>query len=132
MPKRAAANRYPSTDEYLRLVTPQPPSGALINAILEHADVRQELGAGRVVLRLSARGIRKAAIRRRLGREARRLEEVSLVWDDEAGQIVQVCDAADRDGARHWTADEPSELDRFELTEAGLAYVESFASDGCA
>lgn len=129
MPRRAAANRYPA-DEYLRLVTPQPPSGALINAILEHADIRQELGAGRVVLRLSRRGIRKAAIRRRLGREARRLEEVSLVWDDEAGQIVQICDAADDDGHDYWTAGEPSELDRFELTEAGLAYVASFAADG--
>ena len=126
---KLAAKRYPSTDEYLRLVTPQAPSGALINAILEHADIRQELGAGRVVLRLSQRGIRKAAIRRRLGREARRLEEVSLVWDDEAGQILQVCDAADCDGRAHWTADEPSELDRFELTEAGLAYLAEFEAD---
>ena len=129
MSKQAAAKRHAITDEYFRLVTPQPPSGALINAILEHADVRQELGAGRVMLRLSQRGIRKAAIRRRLGREARRLEEVSLVWDDEAGQIVQVCDAADGDGHDHWTAGEPSELDSFELTEAGLAYVESFAAE---
>ncbi|HEX3408566.1 MAG TPA: hypothetical protein VHS81_15140, partial [Caulobacteraceae bacterium] len=59
---RHAAKRYPSTDEYFRLATPQPPSGALINAILEHADIRQEIGAGRVVLRFSQRGIRKAAI----------------------------------------------------------------------
>jgi hypothetical protein len=126
---RHAAKRYPSTDEYFRLATPQPPSGALINAILEHADIRQEIGAGRVVLRFSQRGIRKAAIRRRLGREARRLEEVSLVWDDEAGQIIEVCDAADGDGRDHWTVGEPSELDRFELTDAGLAYVTRFAAE---
>lgn len=129
MPRHAAAKR-PSADEYFRLVTPQPPSGALINAILEHADIREDLGAGRVMLRLSARAIRKAAIRRRLGREARRLEEVFLVWDDEAGQIIQICDAADDDGHDYWTAAEPSESDRFELTEAGLAYVASFAADG--
>jgi hypothetical protein len=122
-----AAKRFPSTDDYLKLATPQPPSGALINAILEHADIRQELGGGRVVLRLSGRGIRKAAIRRRLGREARRLEEVSLVWDDEAGQIVQVCDQADGDGRDPWAADEVSEFDQFELTEAGLAYLANFA-----
>ncbi|HWF78522.1 MAG TPA: hypothetical protein VN694_15255 [Caulobacteraceae bacterium] len=126
MPKQAAAKR-PSTDEYLRLVTPQPPSGALINAILEHADVRHDLGEGRVLLRLSRRGIRKAAIRRRLGREATRLEEVSLVWDDEAGQIVRVCDDAESSGQVDWA--EPSESDRFELTEAGLAYLANFEAE---
>jgi hypothetical protein len=108
-------------------VTPQPPSGALINAILEHADVRHDLGEGRVLLRLSRRGIRKAAIRRRLGREAGRLEEVSLVWDDEAGQIIRVCDDAESSSQVDWA--EPSESDRFELTEAGLAYLASFEAE---
>ena len=126
MSKQATAKR-PSTDEYLRLVTPQPPSGTLINAILEHADVRHDLGEGRVLLRLSQRGIRKAAIRRRLGREAARLEEVSLVWDDDAGQIVRVCDDAECRGQVDWA--EPSEDDRFELTEAGLAYLASFEAE---
>ena len=129
MPKQAAAKR-PSTDEYLKAVTPQPPSGALINAILEHADIREDIGAVRIMLRLSRKRIRNAGIRRRLGREGRRLGEVSLVWDDEAGQLLQVCDAADADARRHWTAGEPSELDTFELTEAGLAYVASFAGEG--
>ena len=31
-----------------------PPSSVLINAVLEHADLRDDMGGGRVMLRLSA------------------------------------------------------------------------------
>ena len=49
MARRAAAKR-PSVDEYLAFfAAPQPPSGALINTILEHADIRQDLGDGMVL-----------------------------------------------------------------------------------
>jgi hypothetical protein len=127
MAKRAATKR-PSVDEYLELfAAPQPPSGALINAILEHADIRQELGGGRVVLRLSERRANHRAVRRGLGKRAERLHEMSLVWDEDDGQVLQVCDGAETADVGGWN--EPSELDRFELTEAALAYVARFESD---
>ena len=64
MAKRAAA-KFPSVDEYLELfAAPAPPSGALINAVLEHADIRQEIGGGRVVLRLSERRANHRLVRR--------------------------------------------------------------------
>jgi hypothetical protein len=126
MARRAAAKR-PSVDEYLEFfAAPAPPSGALINAILEHADIRQELGGGKVVLRLSQRRINNRAVRRGLGKQAGRLGQVSLVWDEDDGQIVSVCDGAEPADVGGWN--EPSELDRFELTEAALAYVANFES----
>jgi hypothetical protein len=125
--RRTAAKR-PSVDEYLPLfAAPPPPSGALINAILEHADIRQELGDGMVVLRLSQRRINNRNVRRGLGKQADRLRQMSLVWDEDDGQIVQVCDGAEPEAVGGWN--EPSELDRFELTEAALAYVAAFESE---
>ena len=126
MARRADAKR-PSVDEYLAFfAAPQPPSGALINAILEHADIRQDLGDGMVMLRLSQRRINNREVRRGLGKQAERLRQMSLVWDEDDGQIVQVCDGAPPEGVGGWN--EPSELDRFELTEAALAYIANFES----
>lgn len=105
---------------------PRPPSGALINVILEYADVQQPLGGGCVVLRLSRRRMTDPVIREQLGREARRLKDVSVVWDEDAGQVVRVCDDADVEPADAWVAEEASEFDRFELTDAALAYIAAF------
>jgi hypothetical protein len=127
MAKRAAA-KHPSVDEYLELfAAPSPPSGALINAILEHADIRQEIGDGRVVLRLSERRANRREVRRGLGRQGARLAQMSLVWDEEGGHVVQVCDGTGPADVGGWN--EPSELDRFELTEMALAYVAQFESE---
>jgi hypothetical protein len=127
MGKRAAA-KFPSVDEYLELfAAPAPPSGALINAVLEHADIRQEIGGGRVVLRLSERRANHRLVRRGLGKQAAQLGRMALIWDEEDGRIVQVCDDGAAGGGAGWN--EPSELDRFELTEAALAYVAQFESE---
>ena len=127
MAKRATA-QFPSVDEYLELfAAPAPPSGALINAVLEHADIREELGGGRVVLRLSERRANHRLVRRGLGKQAAQLGRMALVWDEEDGRIVQVCDDGVAGGGAGWN--EPSELDRFELTEAALAYVAQFESE---
>jgi hypothetical protein len=124
MAKRFAVKR-PSIDAYMMFyAAPALPSGALVNAILEHADIRQDLGDGKVLLRLSPRRANNRLVRRGLGRQADRLAQMSLVWDEEDGQVVSVCDAAEPAEAGSWN--EPSELDRFELTEAALAYIAEF------
>ena len=122
MAKRAAT-KFPSVDEYLELfAAPSPPSGALINAVLEHADIREELGGGRVVLRLSERRANHRLVRRGLGRQAGQLGKMALIWDEIDERIVQVCNGVAEDVAA-WEFDEMAEYDRFELTEAALAYV---------
>jgi hypothetical protein len=103
---------------------PRPPSGELINVILEYADIQQPLGGGHVALRLSRRRMSDAVIREQLGREARRLKDVSLVWDEDAAQVVRVCDEAQVEPADVF--DEDGEFDRFELTEAAMAYIAAF------
>jgi hypothetical protein len=105
-----------------KLQTRQPPSGALINAILEYADISQPLGGSRVCLRVSERRMKDPVIRELLGRETRRLADVSVFWDEEEGEIIQVLDAAAgvADAAE---PEEAGEFDTFELTELALDYI---------
>ena len=107
------------------LAPPRPPSGELINVILEYADVQHALGGGRVVLRLSPRRASDPVIREALGREARRLKDVSVLWDEDAGEIVRVNDEAQVLDPADWDED-ISEEGRFELTEAALAYIAAY------
>lgn len=118
----------------LALVTPlephQPPSGALINIILEYADIQQALGGERYILRLSARRMRDPVIKALLGREAKRLVDVSILWDDQQGEIIRVRDDAACEEAFSGIEDDACELDTFELTEAALAYISRFQAKG--
>jgi hypothetical protein len=102
-----------------------PPSGELINAILQYADVMQDQGGGRTLLRLSARRMVDPVIAGPLGREAPRLAEVAILWDDEEDEIFRVLDAArgDRLGAMIQAVED--EAAAFELTEDGLAYLKA-------
>ena len=108
-----------------------PPSGDLITAVLQYADLQTDMGGGRTLLRLSARRMADPVIREPLGREAPRLAEVAVVWDEADEEIFRVLDAAAGDAIAPLTdlAPEPAD-DRFELTPAALAYLA--ASQGCA
>jgi hypothetical protein len=108
----------------------QPPSGALINVILEYADIQQDLGGDRCILRLSARRMKDPVIKAILGREARRLAEISILWDEQEGEIIRVRDDAAREEPLSGIEDEACELDTFELTEAALAYIARFQAKG--
>jgi hypothetical protein len=108
--------------------TPQvaPPSGALLNAILSYADISEDIGAGLTVLRVSARRMNDRVITDMLGREAARLADVSILWNDDQSEIHCVLDAAIPTGVEdQWS--EP----QFELTDLALSYLEeeSSASD---
>jgi hypothetical protein len=107
------------------------PSGDLINAILQYADVSLDQGGGRVLLRLSPRRREDPVIAAPLGREAHRLADVAVLWDEEEGQIVRVLDAAAGDHLEPvpaWTPPPPPAVEegaepQFELTPAALAYL---------
>jgi hypothetical protein len=100
-----------------------PPSGALLNAILSYADISEEIGGGLTVLRVSARRMNDCVITDLLGREAARLADVSILWNDDQSEIQCVLDAAIPTGVEDmWS--EP----QFELTDLAIAYLEEESS----
>jgi hypothetical protein len=70
------------------------PSAAVISAVLQHADVCEDLGAGRALYRLSPKRLRNRNVRRAAGRDAGRLASVAVLYDEREGQIIRVLDAA--------------------------------------
>jgi hypothetical protein len=103
-----------------------PPSGALINAILHYADIQTNVGGGRTLLRLSAERADDPVLRAALGREARRLNDVSILWDDREDEIFRVFDARSDNAGPVRVPEDASDFDTepaFEITEAGLAYL---------
>lgn len=113
----------------------RPPSGDLINTILQYADLQQPMGGGRVMLSLSARRIGDPVISGPLGREGGRLHEVSVIWDEREDQIVRIIDEP-RGGAIPLVQAEPTfdeaaaEDGAFELTPAALAYIRGYGERG--
>jgi hypothetical protein len=96
-----------------------PPSGALLNAILSYADISEDIGGGLTLLRVSAKRMDDAVITQSLGREAARLADVSILWNDDESEIHAVLDAAIPSGVEDfWT--EP----QFELTDLAMAYLD--------
>jgi hypothetical protein len=106
------------------------PSGALINAVLAYADIQLDMGGGKLLLRLSADRASDPVIRQPLGREAARLHEISVIWDEREDQIFRIIDGAH--GRGHLKVVEPPPIDEpvFELTPAALAYLEAHRDVG--
>lgn len=125
--QRAKRGRKEPDQAIVALPIRQPPSGTLINAILQYADIQEDLGGGRVLLRLSERRRRDTVIKELLGREARRLAEVAILWDDVEDEILRILDGAagDDHAAVIEGADEAQEIEEFafDLTPAALAYI---------
>ena len=77
--RRPRKGRPPSTPAAPAV---QAPSGALINAVLAYADIQLDMGGGKIMLRMSPERMTDPVIRQPLGREAARLGEVSVIWDE--------------------------------------------------
>jgi hypothetical protein len=108
----------------------QAPSGALINAILGYADIQLDMGGGKVMLRMSEERLTDPVIRKSLGREAARLSDVSVIWDEREDQIFRIIDSAP--GRSHLAVTEAPPIDEptFALTPAALAYLEAHRDVG--
>lgn len=106
------------------------PSGALINAVLAYADIQLDMGGGKIMLRLSPERMTDPVIRQPLGREAARLGEISVIWDEREDQIFRIIDSAH--GRGHLAVVEAPPIDEpvFELTPAALAYLEAHKDVG--
>ncbi len=92
---------------------------ALIDALLENADLRHELGGGRSLLRLSAAAIAKTRRTAALGEDVGRLADLAVIWDDREDVLVRVLDGTPQ---ALQAADEEPEC-RVELTDQALAYI---------
>ncbi|MEO8811336.1 MAG: hypothetical protein ABI376_00290 [Caulobacteraceae bacterium] len=105
-----------------------PPSAALIDAVLEHADLRDELGGGRVLLRIGPARLADPKVRKALGSDAGRAGDVAIIWDEREDVLFRVLDGAPPPLAAVRAA-RPAE-DRFALTPAALAYIAASQSRG--
>ncbi len=119
--RRAALAAQAAQVAFLRT----PPSGRLINAVVQHADLIKDLGSNRSLMRVSSRRSRDPRIANALGREARRLPEIAVIWDDEEDQIVRVLDEGAGDGVASASDMEPLGEADVELTGDALAYLQA-------
>ena len=120
-----AAARRKATATRLR----PPPSAALIDAVLAWADLRDDLGGGRVLLRLSPARLAEPRLRRDLGADAARLGDVAVIWDERDDSLFRVLDGAPPPLAPV-ERPAPSEDDQFVLTPAALEYIAHSQSRG--
>ena len=77
--------------------TPSPagaPSGRVINALLQFADVQEDLGGGRIRMRLSRRRLGQADVRAALGADAERAADLAVVYDEREAEVVDVTEDA--------------------------------------
>jgi hypothetical protein len=106
-----------------------PPSATLIDAVLAWSDLRDDLGGGRVLLRLSPARLAEPKLRRALGAEAGRLGDIAVIWDERDDSLFRVLDGAPPPLA---VVERPalSEDDQFALTPAALDYIAQSQSRG--
>ncbi|MDP3748986.1 MAG: hypothetical protein Q8Q88_18255 [Phenylobacterium sp.] len=83
----------------------QPASAAMIDQVITHADIAVRLSGGRLKLRLSSGMIEELQAQGRFDDSAHRLADLTVVWDEHEGQVVNVRDDARlRDAAQRWSA----------------------------
>jgi len=98
------------------------PTGVLINAVLEHADLRDDMGGGRVMLRVSPARLAEPKVRLALGPDTARLGAMAVIWDERDDCLFRVLDGAPPPLAVV-ERPAPSEDDGFALTPAAVDYI---------
>jgi hypothetical protein len=99
-----------------------PPSAALIDLVLECADLRDDLGGGRLLLRLSPDRLADPGLRARAGAEAGRMGDVAVIWDEIDDVIFRVLDGGPPPLALVTPSNDEDD-DRFVLTPKALEYI---------
>ena len=80
-----------------------PASAEMIDQVITHADVAVRQSGGRLKLRISAGMIETLQAQGKLGPDARRLADLTVIWDEAEGQVLTVRDDARlRDAADRW------------------------------
>lgn len=73
---------------------PAPLPAAVVDAVLRFHDEEQDQGAGRTLLRLSARRLGEREVRAALGELIARAANVAILWNEREGEIIRVLEAA--------------------------------------
>lgn len=120
-----------------------PPSAMLISVVLEYADLRDDMGGGRVMLRLSPMRLAERDIQAMLADEVERAGDVAVIWDEREDEIFRVLDggappaanAVAEMQAEPFNYDAPAdeaeasdEDDEFVLTPAAMRYLAEHAA----
>ena len=80
-----------------------PASAEMIDQVITHADVAVRQSGGRLKLRITAGMIEQLQFEGKLGEGARRLADLTVIWDEAEGQVHTVRDDARlRDAADSW------------------------------
>ena len=66
------------------------PSGRTLDALLQYADLVEDLGGGRLCLRLSPRRARSAEVKAAFGADARRAAELAVIYDEREAEVVEI------------------------------------------
>ena len=69
------------------------PSGRMINALLQFADLQEDLGGGRTRMRLSRARLRQPEVKAALGEDAERCADLAVVYDEREAEVVEVSGA---------------------------------------
>ncbi len=75
--------------------TVTPVNAPMISAVLAFADIHRDLGAGRTLMRISAERAARADVILLLGRDAERVIDLGVVWNDREDQIIRIQDDAE-------------------------------------
>ena len=79
------------------------PTAQMIDQVITHADIAVRMAGERLKLRLSAGMIDELQAQGKLGADAARLADLTVVWDEREGQVITVRDDARlRDAAQRW------------------------------
>lgn len=97
-----------------------PVNAAMISAVLDFADIHRELGGGRTLRRISHERAARADIFLLLGRDAERVTDIGLVWNDREDQIVRVTDDAELRDSRLTAWEEAFDLFETEETDEAV------------
>ena len=80
-----------------------PASAEMIDQVITHSDVAVRMSGGRLKLRITAGMIEQLQFEGKLGEDAWRLADLTVIWDEAEGQVHTVRDDARlRDAADRW------------------------------
>ena len=66
------------------------PSGRTIDALLQFADVTEDLGQGRICLRMSPKRARSAEVKAAFGADAKRAADLAVIYDEREAEVVEI------------------------------------------
>src|SRR3712207_1364464 len=66
------------------------PTGRTLDALLQYADVTEDLGGGRLCLRLSPRRARSAEVKAAFGADAKRAVSLAVIYDEREAEVVEI------------------------------------------